>query len=73
MVLEAELLGVEHAQSEVAGLELGVVALRHVHRAPQAEHLAIEIDGGAQVAGGNADEVDAADELLLLRVHHLTG
>ena len=37
VVLEAHFLGVDHAEREVAGLELGEVALGHVHRAPQAE------------------------------------
>ncbi len=43
VVLHAHRLRVDHAQRQVARLELRVVAILAVHRAPQAQCLAVEL------------------------------
>src|SRR5690349_16355525 len=62
LVLHAHLRRVDDAEREVAGLELGEAAVGHVHRARQAEGLAVEADGAVEVLRQLGDEVDAGDE-----------
>src|SRR3982074_2296770 len=64
VMLESELLRVEHAQRQIAGLELGVAALGHVRRLAQAERLAVELRSGLEVAARPPGKADAADELV---------
>ena len=59
---DAHALGVDDAERDGAGLELGEVALGTVHRALQAERLAVEGDGAFEVPRGDGDEVDAGDD-----------
>src|SRR5271166_2819800 len=64
VVLETHRLGVDEAQCEVAGLELGVVSLRYVNGLPQAQRVAIEVGRSRDVVGRQGKEVNARDELL---------
>jgi hypothetical protein len=61
-VLYAHPRGIDHAQRQVARLELGEVPVRPVHRSRQAERRPVELDGRLEVAGGQRDEVDAGYE-----------
>ena len=65
VVLEAHLLRVDDAEGEVAGLELGEVAVGHVDGASEPECGPVELHGRLEVVCGDGHEVHAVHELLV--------
>ncbi len=69
-VLEPHGLGVDQVEGEVGRLELGEVLGGKENRALEAKGAPIEVGAGREVARGDADEVDARDELVIGGVGH---